>query len=134
MSKTTGVKDFRDLYEETDKELIKRLSIYIGYTNYLYSIPVDTTKFQTEKDWAKLFSYTIQAKSIYPHLNTGYVVLNNRDFFSLQEDRGLSKNQYRRITNLRNNYKNYLMDVYGYTEKEAQQISRYKYELEVITI
>ena len=85
MSRITGVKDFRDLYEEIDKILIKKLSIYIGYTNYLYSIPLDTTKFITEKDWAKLFSYTIQAKSIYPLLNTGYIVLNDRDFFSLQE-------------------------------------------------
>lgn len=134
MSRITGVKDFRDLYEEIDKTLIKKLSIYIGYTNYLYSIPLDTTKFSTEKDWAKLFSYTIQAKSIYPLLNTGYIVLNDRDFFSLQEDKGLSKNQYRRITNLRNNYKNYLIDEHGYTEEEAQEISRYKYELEVINI
>lgn len=134
MSRITGVKDFRDLYEEIDKTLIKKLSIYIGYANYLYSIPLDTTKFSTEKDWAKLFSYTIQAKSIYPLLNTGYIVLNDRDFFSLQEDKGLSKNQYRRITNLRNNYKNYLIDEHGYTEEEAQEISRYKYELEVINI
>lgn len=133
MSEITGVKDFKDLYDSTEETLMKKLSIYIGYTNYLYSLPIDTTKFKTTKDWAKLFSFTIKAKSIYYSLNTGYVVLDDRDFFSLQEDKGLSKNQQRRINNLRTGYITYLMNE-GYTQEEAEEIGRYKFELEVLDL
>ncbi len=69
MSTITGVKDFKDFYDETEESLMKKINIYIGYTNYLYSLPIDTTKFKTTKDWAKLFSFTIKAKSIYTSLN-----------------------------------------------------------------
>lgn len=127
----TGVRDFKDFFENTDPSFMSRITIYVGYYNYVNSIPIDTAKFQTIRDWSPLFSYTIDIKNLYPNLECGNLVLGERDYFSMQEDKTISKSQLRKIHTLRDNYNRYLIDL-GYSKEEAKEISRYKYELEVL--
>ena len=129
MSAITGVADFKDYFEKVGIDEIKKLSIYVGYYNYLDCNPLDMTNYKTVKDWSKFFNYTIKTKSIYPHLGSGYIVLDDRDFLSEQEDKTVSKSTLKKIYKKRDYYQAFLMDM-GYTPEEAIDYSRYTYELE----
>lgn len=129
MSSITGVADFKDYFEKIGIDELKKLTVYVGYYNYLDSNPLDMSQYKTTKDWSKFFSYTIQTKSIYSHLGCGYIVLNDRDYLSEQEDKTVSKSTLKKIYKRRDNYQVYLMDM-GYSPEEAIDYSRYVYELE----
>lgn len=129
MSKITGVADFKDYFDSVDLTFMNKISVYVGYYNYVNDNPINMDHYKTVKDWSKFFSYTIKTKSIYPHLDSGYIVLNDRDFFSEVEDKTKSKNTLKRVERNRRYYYKYLLNI-GYTPEEAYDYSRYTYELE----
>ena len=93
-------------------------------------IPLDTSKYNTIQDWAYLFHYCILTKSLYTALGTGYVVLQDRDYFSLQDDivagtLGLNKKSEK-------GRKRFLeeLEKINITGLEAERIIRYRFELE----
>ena len=130
MSKITGVPDLKDFIDTYGIQYVKKLNIYIGYYNYLMDIPLDTSKYNTIQDWAYLFHYCILTKSLYKALGTGYVVLQDRDYFSLQDDivagtLGLNKKSEK-------GRKRFLeeLEKINITGLEAERIIRYRFELE----
>ena len=131
MSKYTGVRDFKDFVTTEDPEYLKKLNIYIGYMNYIYDNPIDTKSFNTPKDWAPYYHYTIETKSLYKALGEGYVVLSDRDYLSIQEDK-LGGSGYTEATKKLHEYRECfykgLIDL-GYTEEEALKLSKYQFEL-----
>lgn len=129
MSSITGVADFKDYFDTVGTDYMNKLTVYVGYYNYLDSNPIDMSQYKTTKDWSKFFNYTIVTKSIYPHLGSGYIVLDDRDYFSIQEDKTVSKSTLKKIFKRRDSYYEYLVNI-GYTSEEAYNYSRYTYELE----
>ena len=132
MSKLTGVRDFKDFLSQEEPTYLKKLDIYIGYFNYLTDNPIDTKGFDSPKDWAPLYHYTVLSKSLYRNLGSGYVILSNRDYISEQEDKmgGAGYNEaVKKLIAHREVYQNALMDL-GYTEEEAINLSKYRFELE----
>lgn len=130
MSKITGVPDFKDFIDQNGIHFAKKMNIYIGYYNYIMDIPLDTSKYNTIQDWAYLFPYCILTRSIYKTLNTGYIVLYDRDYFSLQDDQvagtlGLNKKSDK-------GRKRFLEELgtINIVGSEAERMTRYKYELE----
>ena len=131
MSKITGVLDFKDFVDEHDLDYIKKLHIYIGYMDYLYDAPIDLTGFNDKKDFAPYYHYTILTKNLYPTLNEGNVILNERDFFSITEDslahRGWHEGR-KKINKQRDKFKEYLSDL-GYSENYVEAIAEYQPEI-----
>ena len=130
MSKITGVPDFKDFIDQYGISYVKKLNIYIGYYNYIMEIPLDTSKYNTIQDWAYLFHYCILTKSLYKDLGCGYLVLYDRDYFSLQDDQvagtlGLNKKSEK-------GRKRFLeeLEKIDITGQEAERITRYRYDLE----
>ena len=132
MSKITGVLDFKDFVQQEDKAYLKKLNIYIGYFNYIIDNPIDTKDFNSPKDWAPLYQYTILTKSLYRDLGMGYVVLSERDFISEQEDK-LAGSGFTEATKKLIQHRQYYTDALmslGYTDEESQELARYHFELE----
>ena len=131
MSKITGVPDFKDIYDQYGNDFLKKLHIYIGYHNYLFNNPIDTSKYQEEKDWVYLFHYCVLSKSIYKTLESGYIVLYTRDYLSIQEDEAAWRGGSKKLRQQRQQFHDWLLR-YGFTEEEATDISRYRFELEYL--
>ena len=130
MSKITGVPDLKDFIDTYGIQYMKKLNIYIGYYNYLMDIPLDTSKYNNIQDWAYLFHFCILTKSLYKALGCGYLVLYDRDYFSLQDDQvagtlGVNKKSEK-------GRKRFLeeLEKINITRSEAERITRYRYELE----
>ena len=131
MSKYTGVRDFKDFVTDEDPSYLKKLNIYIGYMNYLYDNPIDTKNFNSPKDWAPYYHYTITSRSLYRALGEGYVILSDRDYISIQEDKlgsGGYTETIKKLQDCRVNYYNCLLSL-GYTEEEALSLAKYQFEL-----
>ena len=132
MSKVTGVADFKDFIQGEDFEYLKNLKYYIGYSNYLLDNPIETKDFVDKEDWAPLYHYTIITKGLYRNLGSGYVVLDDRDFLSIQEDTQAGKGYssvIKKIQNRRENFKEELIG-YGYEPEDAEEITKHKFELD----
>ena len=129
MSKITGVADFKDYFDTVGIDFVNKLSVYIGTYNYFDNNPIDMTQYKTVKDWSKFFNYTIVTKSIYSTLGCGHIVLDDRDYLSIQEDKTISKSTIKKIHKRRDYFNDYLVNI-GYTPEEAYDYSRYTYELE----
>ena len=130
MSKITGVPDLKDFIDTYGIQYMKKLNIYIGYYNYLMDIPLDTSKYNNIQDWAYLFHFCILTKSLYKALGCGYLVLYDRDYFSLQDDQvagtlGVNKKSEKG----RKRFLEELENI-NITRSEAERITRYRYELE----
>ena len=129
MSKITGVLDFKDFYDEYGSDFLKKLKIYKGYYNYVTDNPIDTSKYNDEKDWSYLFHHCVLSKSIYKNLNSGYIILCLRDFFSEQDDATASTGKNKRIEKQRIKFAEWLENI-GFTHEDAMYITRYQSELE----
>ena len=129
MSKITGIPDFQDFIEKEGVDYLSKIKIYVGYYNYLMDNAIDVKDLKDFKDWAKFFRYTIVTKSLYRNLGGGYIVLSDRDYISEQDDKALTNEARRRIRKMREANVSYLAEL-DYTEEEALELSRYKFELE----
>lgn len=129
MSKITGVPDFKDFIDQYGISYVKKLNIYIGYYNYIMEIPLDTSKYNTIQDWAYLFHYCILTKSLYKASGCGYVVLYDRDYFSLQDDLVAWNGWNKKSDKGRKRFAEALRDL-ELGEKEIGRAIRYRFELE----
>ena len=129
MSRITGIRDFADFFNEKGIDYCKKLTFYIGYNNYLYNNPLDTSKFTTEKDWMPFFPYEIKVKFLYERLGTGTIVLQDRDYMSEQDDLSAHQGRSKRVDKIRKNFIDFLIQA-GYTPEAAEELGRYKFELE----
>lgn len=129
MSRILGIPDFGDFVEQEGIEYLQRIKIYVGYYNYLMDIPIETKHKKTYEDWVPFFRYIITAKSLYKNLGGGYIVLSDRDYLSEQDDKVMTYEARQKITNMREKNKEYLLGL-GFTEEQAHEMSRYRYELE----
>ena len=128
MSRITGIRDFADFFYEHGIEYCKKLTFYKGYYDYVYNNPIDTSSFNTEKDWMPFFHYEIKVKFIYPKLGTGTVVLQDRDYLSEQDDIAAYQGKSRRVEKMRKNFISILVGN-GYTLETAERLAEYKFEL-----
>ena len=129
MSKITGGPDFKDFLDKYGIPFVKKLNIYIGYYNYIFDTAVDTTDLNTMKDWAFLFHYCILSKSIHEKLGCGYVVLYDRDYFSLQDDLLAWNGNNKKTEKGRKRFAEILKEL-SIEDKEIDRIVIYHYELE----
>lgn len=132
MSKVTGVADFKDFVQVENFDYLKNLKYYIGYSNYLFDIPIEIKDFTDKEDFAPLYHYTILTKSLYRASGNGYVVLSDRDYLSRQEDTQAGKGYssiVKKIHERRDKFKGELIS-YGYEPEDAEYITKYKFELD----
>ena len=129
MSKITGIPDFQDFIEKEGIEYLQKIKIYVGFYNYFMDEPVETKTKKELKDWAPFFRYTIASRSLYRNLGGGYIVLTERDYMSEQEDKAKTPEARKRFRKMREANIDYLTSM-GFSQKEAAEMSRYKWELE----
>lgn len=129
MSLITGIPDFQDFIEKEGIEYLQKIKVYVGYYNYLMDEPVETKDKKTLNDWAPFLRYVITSKSLYKNLGGGYIVLSDRDYMSEQEDKAKTPEARKRFRKMRDSNRDYLVTL-GFTNDEAEEMSRYRWERE----
>lgn len=132
MSKVLGIPDLKDFLEQEDESFLKKIKFYMGYRNYIFDNPMDTSVFANKNEWYEYFHNTIITKSLYRNLGEGYVVIEPRDYISIQQDKNAG-NGYneteKRLLKMRKNYIKELIDL-GFNQESAESIADYEPELD----